>query len=533
MRDVATVSDQRAVRGAPGNRIVTWTWFVAVGAAVTFGYYVLPHLGVPREAQSIIFILTSTIAALTVLAGVVINKPAGRLPWLVLAGAQGMYSIGDTIYYVLHTVLQRDQYPDLADVFYLAQYPLICLALVIFIRRRTPGRDTIALIDAAVVAVAGGLLSWVYVISKVANNGESPLAGAVSVAYPMMDVLVLAVALRLMLGAGSRSGAYRLLIASLTLQLIADVLYALTIDTYQDGSLIDGLWFGAYILLGAAALHPSMRSLDRRSARTAINPTRGRLMLLATASLLPLVILVVQHLRKADTHIFAVAVAGGVMFLLVLARMAEQVSEQRELAIRDGLTGAYTAEFLTEALRTECDRARYARGQLAIVLVDVDNIKLINEMYGQTGGDLVLREMAERLRIASRPGDLVGRHSEDKFVVLLAGADPRLAAQVAERMREALSASHIPIGDEARVRATASIGLATMPADGSTPHDLLHGADQALFAAKRAGRNRTFTRHGPAAEPVVGFPMMDRGSWSAPAPRVASDPSELPRWGGR
>jgi hypothetical protein len=227
MRDVATVSDQRAVRGAPGNRIVTWTWFVAVGAAVTFGYYVLPHLGVPREAQSIIFILTSTIAALTVLAGVVINKPAGRLPWLVLAGAQGMYSIGDTIYYVLHTVLQRDQYPDLADVFYLAQYPLICLALVIFIRRRTP------------------------------------------------------------------------------------------------------------------------------------------------------------------------------------------------------------------------------------------------------------------------------------------------------------------IGDEARVRATASIGLATMPADGSTPHDLLHGADQALFAAKRAGRNRTFTRHGPAAEPVVGFPMMDRGSWSAPAPRVASDPSELPRWGGR
>src|SRR5207244_539583 len=110
-------------------------------------------LHVPRVAQSLIFIAVSTVAAVAVLAGVAINRPPGRLPWLVLAAAQAMYSIGDTIYFVLHTVLHHEQYPDLADLFYLAQYPLICLALVIFIRRRTPGRDTVTLIDAAVFAV--------------------------------------------------------------------------------------------------------------------------------------------------------------------------------------------------------------------------------------------------------------------------------------------------------------------------------------------------------------------------------------------
>jgi two-component system cell cycle response regulator len=459
-------------RGAADHRVATWAWFVGVGAAVTVGYYV-------------------------VLAGIAVNRPPGRLPWLILAAAQGMYSIGDTLYFVLHTVLHRDGYPDLADVFYLAQYPLICLALVVFIRRRTPGRDTVTLIDAAVLAVAGGLLSWVYVISPLAGSDDSTLAGAVSLGYPTMDLLVLAVALRLVLGVGTRPGAYRLLIASLVLQLLADVMYALTIDTYQDGSLIDAFWFGAYFLLGASALHPSMRSLDRRSARAALKPTRGRLMLLASASLLPLVVLVVQQIRHADTHVFAVALAAGVTFLLIMARMTEQVSEQRALAIHDGLTGAYTGDFFAETMRMEADRARYTRGELAVLLVDADNLRLINEVYGGTGGDLVLREVTERLRTAVRPGDLVARHSGDKFLVLLPGAEPRQAAQLAERMREAVSATHVPIGDEARVRVTVSIGLATLPADGLTPRDLLHAADQAVYAAKRSGRNRTYSRAGP------------------------------------
>jgi diguanylate cyclase (GGDEF)-like protein len=122
------------------------------------------------------------------------------------------------------------------------------------------------------------------------------------------------------------------------------------------------------------------------------------------------------------------------------------------------------------------------------------------------------------MRVASRPGDLVARHSSDTFIVLLAGAEPRLAAQIAERMREAASATLIPIGDDVRVRVTVSIGLASMPADGATPRDLLHAADQAAYVAKRSGRNRTYGRHGPVGDLNFGHPLLEQSAWHATAP---------------
>jgi len=512
-RNVGTLGEQVSDRPAADSRATAWMWFLGVGAAITVGYYVLPHFGVSPVVESLVFIGVSGAATVALLAGVAVNRPPGKLPWLVLAAAQGMSTIGHATFFILRSGLDRDQHPDLADLFYLAQYPLICAALVIVIRRRTPGHDAVALIDAAVLAVAGGLLSWVYVLSRLAGSADSALARSVSVGYPMMDLLLLAVALRLLLGTGTRAPAYRMLVASLSLQLVADVLSALTVHTYKNGSFVDAFRLAAYLLLGAAALHPSMRSLDRRSARTAVKPSGGRLVLLATASLLPLVVLVVQHLRGKDTHVIAVALAGGATGLLVLARMAEQVMAQRRLAIHDGLTGAFTAEFLAEALQMECDRARYARTALGVLLIDVDNLTLINEVYGNTAGDLVLRELAERLRVASRPGDLVARQTGDQFMVLLAGADSRLAAQMAERIREAVSATQIPIGDEPRVRVTVSVGLADLPHDGATPRDLQHAADQAVYAAKRAGRNRTYTRQGPIVQGALGTPILERSNW--------------------
>jgi diguanylate cyclase (GGDEF)-like protein len=504
-------------RVAPTNRGSAWMWFTGVGAAVTIGYYILPVLHVDRIVQSFVFIAVSTGAAIAVLAGVLINKPASRLPWLVLAAAQAMYSLGDTVYFVLHTVLGRADYPDLADLFYLMQYLLICWSLAIFIRRRTPGRDRIALIDAAVLAIPAGMIAWVFVISSRGSSGESLAARLVSAGYPMMDLLVLAVALRLVLGVGTRTAAYRLLMTSLTLQLLADAMYVLTKDTYQDGSLIDAVWLGAYFLLGATALHPSMRSLDRRSARTVVTPTRGRLILLAAASLLPLVVMVVKH---SDAHVIAAAVAGGVTFLLILARMSEQVSEQRVLAIRDGLTGLYTSDFLDEAIQTECERALFARGELTVLLVGVDNMKLVNAMYGNIGGDLVLREVAARLRTSSRPGDLVARLDADRFVILLVGLPHRHAAQIAEQMREAVCAAHVDVDDDARIRVTVSLGTATMPTDGSSPHELLRAADHGLYAAKRAGRNRTYSRTGPVGEAPLAVPVPDqRYGWQSVTPR--------------
>ena len=121
-----------------------------------------------------------------------------------------------------------------------------------------------------------------------------------------------------------------------------------------------------------------------------LRPTRGRLVLLAGASLLPLAVLLIQFAFRADLHVLAVVLAEAITILLVLARMTEQLATERQLAIHDGLTGAYTADFLTESVRMECDRARYLRGELGVLLIDVDNVALVNEMYGSTAGDIVL-----------------------------------------------------------------------------------------------------------------------------------------------
>jgi hypothetical protein len=175
MCEVGMAGERYSSKVAPANGGSAWIWFMGVGVAVTIGYYILPVLNVDRVVQSLVFIVVSTAAAIAVLVGVYINKPASRFPWLVLAAAQGMYSIGDTVYFVLHTVLGREDYPDLADLLYLMQFPLICWALVIFVRRRTPGRDRVALIDAAVLAIPAGMIAWIFVISSRNSSGESPV----------------------------------------------------------------------------------------------------------------------------------------------------------------------------------------------------------------------------------------------------------------------------------------------------------------------------------------------------------------------
>jgi diguanylate cyclase (GGDEF)-like protein len=133
---------------------------------------------------------------------------------------------------------------------------------------------------------------------------------------------------------------------------------------------------------------------------------------------------------------------------------------------------------------------------LAVLLVDVDNFALVNEVYGSMAGDLVLAEVAARLHRGGRPGDIVARDGADRFVVLMPAIEIREAAIIAERLRAIVSGDRIPVGDDVTVRVTASLGLAMMPRDGITPQALVQAADQGLYVAKRAGRNRTYTQQG-------------------------------------
>jgi two-component system, cell cycle response regulator len=486
-----------------------WIWFLVAGVVAIVLYYVLQAFKPPAVLTDLAALVFPVAATGGLVAGIAMNRPARRLPWVLLAAGEGANLLGDLVGTVQRNVFHVDPYPSLADVCYLLAYPIIAVALVMFVRRRTPGSHTAAVIDASVISLALGLLWWLYLVRPLTTGEGSALEKAVSVAYPVMDMLVIAIALRLTLGVGARTVSFFLLVGSLVMTLLTDVVYALlsAANLYANtDTWLEWGWLTAYLLIGASALHPSMRGLDQRAAVVLRGASRSRIALLTVAGLLPMGLLLVQYLagKGRDLNVPSIVVAAAALFLLMLARLGGLATVQRRLAIHDGLTGAHSREFLEESFRIECARARAARVELAVLLVDVDNFTLVNEVYGSMAGDLVLAEIAARLHRAARPGDIVARDGADRFVVLMPAVEAREAAIVAERLREFVSGDRISAGDEVSARVTVSIGLAMMPRDGITPQALIESADQGLYVAKRAGRNRTYTKQGPVNIAVYG-----------------------------
>lgn len=498
---MATTGEQPVVSS---RRSYAWIWFVGVGLVVLASYYALPAAGVESRAVLAGYPALTAAAAIAVLVGVALHRPVAPAPWLLLAAGQSAYVVGDWYTTITEWVTGETPGLSVADVFFLLQYPLIIAALAVFVRRRTPGSHAPALTDAAVLSIAVGLLWWVYIVSQIPVSG-SALQQAVALAYPVMDLLVLAVALRLTLGVGSRTVSFRLLVAALVVMLPTDVLYSIATanDVYELGGPIDAGYMVAYILLGAAALHPSMRWLDQRAAAAVTRVSPRRIALLTGAAVLPLAILLVQYLRGTSLYVPLLAVGGAVLVVLMVVRLRGLVHSQRRLAIVDDLTEAYTRDFFDEAMDLHWQRTHILPTPFGVVLVDMDNLALVNEMHGYSAGDLVLAEAARRLRGAVRPGDVVARYDSDLFMVLLPGVDQRDTTYLAERMREAVSAQRFRLG-AGSIRVTASIGLATLPSDGRTPEEVVRVADQALYTAKRAGRNRVYSRFGPVQSAPAG-----------------------------
>jgi len=166
------------------------------------------------------------------------------------------------------------------------------------------------------------------------------------------------------------------------------------------------------------------------------------------------------------------------------ARLAEE-------ARTDSTTGLLNRRALDAALGTEFRRAqRYGR-RLAVLMVDLDDFKGLNDQHGHAFGDLVLRTVASTLRANLRESDVLARYGGDEFVVVLPEAAREDALAVGEKLRTAVAARLLVDGD-IEARSTLSVGVATYPAELATSEaDLLRLADEALFEAKRAGRDRT------------------------------------------
>ena len=176
------------------------------------------------------------------------------------------------------------------------------------------------------------------------------------------------------------------------------------------------------------------------------------------------------------------------------ADLQKALEEIRALTVVDALTGCYNRRFLDDRLAEEVQRCRRTGHALSVIESDVDHFKLINDSLGHEAGDAVLRAVAELYRTELRDGiDWVARYGGDEFVIVLPATGLQAALGVAQRMREAIEAARLPRAFDRPV--TASFGVARW-IPGDEPAALLRRADEMLYEAKAAGRNRVMPQVG-------------------------------------
>jgi diguanylate cyclase (GGDEF)-like protein len=180
--------------------------------------------------------------------------------------------------------------------------------------------------------------------------------------------------------------------------------------------------------------------------------------------------------------------AGQAIVSIENASLHETVERQ---AVTDELTGLANARAFRSILEREIERSRRFQSPLGLVMVDLDNFKQVNDVHGHQQGDEVLASVAAVLRDFSRDIDAPARYGGEELAVVLPQTDAEGAAQLAERMREAVERLRVPrVGGGESLQVTASFGVAAVPESASDEEELVAAADAALYRAKRAGKNR-------------------------------------------
>jgi two-component system, cell cycle response regulator len=170
--------------------------------------------------------------------------------------------------------------------------------------------------------------------------------------------------------------------------------------------------------------------------------------------------------------------------------LRDRLEESVEFAITDELTGLHNRRYMERHLGTLAERAKATGRPLSVLIADIDHFKSINDSYGHDAGDAVLREFGTRFRRNTRSVDLACRVGGEEFIIVMPDTALENALQVGERVRDCIASQPFQANPKTQVRVTASVGIATLENSDESLEALLKRADEALYLAKRDGRNR-------------------------------------------
>jgi len=282
-----------------------------------------------------------------------------------------------------------------------------------------------------------------------------------------------------------------------------DIIYARArvSATFTPGSWLNLGYLLFYVLLGCAFLSPSIGRVLPLRSEPPLTISKLRLASLVVALLIAPIF--VAEGGGGDPAQAKVLAAGcALISLLVFVRLVlvfkerdavnrDRLQVQEELAqmaYRDALTGLANRSALYEAVDDAVQEARTAQRAVAVLFVDLDGFKTVNDLYGHADGDEVLRDVAVRLKSALREGDLVARHGGDEFVIVMPGLPPAQASALAATVTERIAAEFVrpfEIGSRKHELGITS-GFSIYPADGSSTQELVECADRAMYSRKQA-----------------------------------------------
>ncbi len=426
-------------------------------------------------------------------------KDRQRVGWAALAASLLLFNLGNLFWTTVVQFMDPIPYPAISDWVFLLFYPVAYLAVGLLVRDALPARGSRAIwLDGMIAALGVASLLTATLIAYVWHNlplGGDPIDVAVNVAYPIGDLILATMVVVVFAVQGWRpQRVWWTLGAGLVTFAVADWVYVLRVSsgTYETGTPLDTVWMLGTFLMALAAWQSRVAPPARSGhAPPAVIPglflvtSLGVVVYASWGDILALAVIL-----ATCTLLFAVARMGHAY------RQLRALAESRREARTDELTGLPNRRLFYETLRN-CLKPGSGREQLAVLMIDLDRFKEINDSLGHSVGDEVLRQLGPRLAGVVGGAGTVARLGGDEFGLLLAPIDnPVSATLVAERVRDVLKQRfHL---ESIALRVDASIGIAIAPRDGDGAEALLQKADVAMYEAKR--RHRAWEFYSPSRD---------------------------------